>query len=481
MHPKVIASALGIVIAAGGGVMLIPTVYSLFVADGTTATLAFPALGAGLGGLILFFSTRARDTHVAIQDVFLIVVLGWCAVAAVGSLPYLLSGLMSPVNAFFEAMAGFTTTGASTIITPEEVAPSLLLWRSLCQWTGGIGIVLLFVAIGPLIGFGASQLYSAEVANPVAERLTPRIRDTAKTLAYIYLALTAAGIIALFAAGMGIFDAVNHALTAVSTGGYSTRSGSIAAFDSWPIELAVTVTMLFSGVNYALYFQAARGRLGMVSGNPELRVYLGIVAVGTTIMTVSLYAFDYQKSLVTSFREALFQSVSLLTGTAFSTADWNSWDPLSHGLLLTMMAIGGCAGSTCGGIKVVRAILLAANVRQQVFHMIHPQAITPLRLRDKVMPESLRASVLGFFFVYVATLLAGTLLVALHGVPIGDPLGATFACLNITGTFLGPVGEAQFYAGLPATAKLTLTVFMLLGRLELFTVLVVLTPSFWRS
>ena len=481
MHPKVVASALGVVVAAGGGVMLIPAAFSLFAADGTTLALGLPALGAVLVGVLLFLATRARDTHVAIRDVFLIVVLGWCSIALVGSLPYLLSGLMSPVNAFFEAMAGFTTTGASTIITPEKVAPSLLLWRSLCQWTGGIGIVLLFVAIGPLIGFGASQLYSAEVANPVAERLTPRIRNTAKTLAYIYLALTAAGIIALFTTGMGVFDAVNHALTAVSTGGYSTRSDSIAAFDSWPIELAATLIMLFSGINYALYFQAARGRLGMVSGNPELRVYLGIVAIATAIMTASLYAFDYRRSLLTSFREALFQSVSLLTGTAFSTADWNSWDPLSHGLLLTMMAIGGCAGSTCGGIKVVRAILLAANARQQVFHMVHPQAVTPLRLQDKVMPESLRASVLGFFFVYVATLLAGTLLVAVHGIPIGDSLGATFACLNITGTFLGPVGEAQFYAGLPATARLTLTVFMLLGRLELFTVLVVLTPSFWRG
>lgn len=323
MHPKVIASALGVVVAAAGGVMLIPAVFSLFAGDGTTISLGLPALGAGLGGTLLFFATRNRSANSSIQDVFLIVVLGWCSVAALGSLPYLLSGLMSPANAFFEAMAGFTTTGASTITTPENVAPSLLLWRSLCQWTGGIGIVLLFVAIGPLIGFGASQLYSAEVANPVVERLTPRISETAKTLAYVYLTLTATGVIALLVAGMGTFDAVNHALTAVSTGGYSTRSDSIAAFDSWPIELAVAVTMLLSGVNYALYFQAARGRLGQVSGNPELRVYLGIVAAATAIMTVSLYAFDYHNSLVTSFREALFQSVSLLTGTAFSTADWN--------------------------------------------------------------------------------------------------------------------------------------------------------------
>lgn len=467
--------------AAVGGVMLIPAVFSLFADDGTAAAFAIPALGALLLGAATFLLAREPDAYVSVRDVFLIVVLGWLGVACAGALPFFFSGLMAPIDAFFEAMAGFTTTGASTVLVPEEVAPSLLLWRSLCQWAGGIGIVVLFVAVGPLVGFGAAQLLSAEVANPIPERLTPRIRDTAKTLALIYLVLTFGGVVVLFLAGMSLFDAVNHSLTTVATGGYSTRSGSIAAFDSWAIELAITLGMLLSGTNFAIYYQASQGRLGRAFGNPEFRAYLGIAAAGTFLMTVSLWALDYQESLVFAFREALFQSVSLLTGTAFAAAEWNVWDPLSQGLLLLFMAIGGCAGSTSGGLKVIRCVLLARHGWQQIFHMVHPQAVTPLKLREWALSERLRISVLGFFFVYVLTLVAGTLILAMHRIPVEAAFGSVFACLNITGTFLGPVGDAQFYSDLPATAKGALTVFMLLGRLELFTVLVIFTPAFWRG
>ena len=461
--------------------MLIPLAFSLLVADGNVLAFGLPALGALTLGGLLFFLTHSREPRILRQDVFLIVVLGWLGVGIVGALPFVLSGLMGPVNAFFESMAGFTTTGASTVSVPEEVAPSLLLWRSLTQWAGGIGIVLLFVAVAPLVGFGAAQLYSAEIASPVAERLTPRIQDTAKILIYVYGALTLGGVFALLLAGMGPFDAVNHALTTVSTGGYSTRSDSIAAFDSWAVELYVVAGMTLSGVNFALYFQASQGRLGRVFRNQELRAYLGIIAVGTVVMTASLYAFDYRDSLVFAFREALFQCASLLTGTAFSTADWKVWDPLSQSLLMLFMAIGAMAGSTSGGLKVIRAILLVRHGAQETFRMIHPRAVTPLRLGDYLVPERLRTAFLGFFFVYVATLATGTLLMALHGIQIGAAFGSVFACLNITGTALGPVGDPQFYAGLPASAKMILTGFMLLGRLELFTVLVLLTPAFWRA
>jgi trk system potassium uptake protein TrkH len=481
LHLRVIANALGVIIAAGGAAMLLPALYSLLAADENARAFGIPAVVALTLGVGLSFVIRNPSAYVSRRDVFLIVVLGWLGLAAIGSLPFVLSGLMGPVDAFFETMAGFTTTGASTILTPEEVAPSLLLWRSLTQWVGGIGIVLLFVAVGPRVGFGATQLYLAEVATPMPERITPRIRDTAKILAYVYGALTFGIMAALLLAGMTPFDAINHALTTVSTGGYSTRSDSIAAFNSWAIELCVVAGMILSGVNFALYFQAAQGRLGRVLRNQELLAYLGIAAAGTVLMTVSLYAFDYQDSPVFAFREALFQSVSLLTGTAFSsTADWKAWDPFSQGLLMLFMAIGACAGSTSGGVKVVRFVLLARHARQEVFRMVHPQAVTPLKLGDRVVHERLRTTFLGFFLVYVATLMVGMLLIALHGVPIGTAFGSVFACLNITGTALGPVGDPEFYAGLPASGKGVLALFMLLGRLELFTVLVLLTPAFWR-
>ncbi len=460
--------------------MLLPAAYSFLSADGHIATFGLPALGALVLGAALFFPTRDPGAYVSGRDVFLIVVLGWIGVASLGSLPFILSGLMSPIDAFFESMAGFTTTGASTVRTPEEVASSLLLWRSLTQWAGGIGIVVLFVAVAPLVGFGAAQLYSAELATPLPERLTPRIRNTAKILAYVYGALTLGGFAALLLAGIGPFDALNHSLTTVSTGGFSTRSDSIAAFDSWAVELAVTLGMVLSGANFALYFHLVRGQTGRVIGNRELLAYLGIIATGTILMTAALYAFDYRDSLVLAFREALFQTASFLTGTAFTTADWSLWDPLSQGLLMLFMLIGGMAGSTSGGLKVIRAVLLARHASQEVFRMVHPQAVTPLKLGDRVVPERFRAAFLGFFFVYVATMVGGTLLIALHGIPLEAAFGSIFACLNITGTALDPVGSADFYASLPASAKGILTFFMLLGRLELFTVLVLLTPAFWR-
>jgi trk system potassium uptake protein TrkH len=462
--------------------MLIPAAFSLLAADGHTLAFGLPAFGALSLGAMLFLLTRLpTESYISGRDVYLIVVLGWLAVGAVGSLPFVLSGLMGPVNALFESMAGFTTTGASTVPVPEEVASSLLLWRSLTQWAGGIGIVLLFVAVAPLVGFGAAQLYSAELASPVAERLTPRIQDTAKILVYVYSALTLGGIVALSVGGMGPFDAVNHALSTVSTGGFSTRSDSIAAFDSWTIELFVVMGMMLSGANFTLYFLATQGRLRRALGNRELLAYLGIIAASTAIVTAALYAFDYYDSLVLAFRRALFQTVSLITGTAYSTANWDSWDPLSQGLLMLLMAIGACAGSTSGGLKVIRAVLLTRHAAQDAFRMVHPRAVTPLQLGSRVISERARTTFLGFFFVYAATLAVGTLLMALHQVPLGSAFGSVFSCLNITGTALGPVGDAEFYAGLPASGKLLLTFFMLMGRLELFTVLVLLTPAFWRG
>ena len=461
--------------------MLLPAAFSLVAGDGNTLAFAIPALAAIGPGAVLFLLTRSPDVRTFRQDVFLIVVLGWLGVATFGALPFVVSGVLGPVDAFFESMAGFTTTGASSVEAPEDLAPSLLLWRSMTQWAGGIGIVVLFVAVAPLVGFGATQLYTAEVATPVPERLTPRIRDTAKLLAYVYLGLTFGGVVALLLAGMGPFDAVNYALATVSTGGFSTHADSVGLFRSWAVELFLVVGMMLSGISFALYVQAVQGNLGRVLRNRELLAYLGMLAGGTILVAASLYVFDYRDSLVLSLREALFQTASLLTGTGFSTTDWQAWDPLSRTLLLLFMAIGGMAGSTAGGLKVIRVVLLARNGMQEAFRMVHPQAITPLRLGDRVVPERLRMSFLGFFFVYVTSLGAGTLLMALHGLPTGPAFGSVYACLNITGTALSPVGDAAFYAGLPATAKLILTGFMLLGRLELFTVLVLLTPAFWRG
>jgi trk system potassium uptake protein len=480
LHLRVLINALAALVAVGGAAMLVPAAYSLLAGqDDDSWVFWLPGGGALALGAALFFLSRSPSGHTSRQTVFLVVVVGWLCVATVGALPFFLAGLMGPVDAFFNSMAGFTTTGAATV-APEELSESLLLWRSVSQWMGGVGIIVLFVAAAPLLGVGATQLYEAEAPTPVAGRMTTRIRDTAKILAYVYGGLTLGGIVSLHLAGMGTFDAVNHTLATVSTGGYSTRSESVAAFDSGAVELAIAVGMVLSGTNFAIYYTVAQHGLGRAVGNAELITYLGVILASTLLITVTLYASDYRGSMALALREAFFQSASLTTGTAFTSADWSGWPPFAVAILVLLMALGGCAGSTSGGIKMVRVYLLARHVGQNMISMVHPRAVTPLVLGDRIVPERMRVAVLSFFFFYVGTLTAGTLLIALHGIPMAEAFGLVFACVNITGTFTGAVGSAQFYADLPGTAKLTLTGFMLLGRLELLTVLVILSPAFWR-
>ncbi|HWS79588.1 MAG TPA: TrkH family potassium uptake protein [Rubrobacter sp.] len=481
LNLRVIANALAALVAAVGAVMLVPGAYSMLTGPNEGWSFWIPATTALVLGLALFFLTRSRhNRYVSRQNIFLMVVVCWLGVVLVGAAPFLLAGVMGPVDAFFNSMAGFTTTGAATV-TPEELSPALLLWRSLSQWIGGLGIIVLFVAIAPLAGFGATQLYTAEAATPVQERITPRIRDTVRVLAFVYGGLTLGGVVVLHLVGMATFDAVNYALSTVSTGGFSTDSDSVAAFDSWAVELAITAGMVLAGTNFAIYYIAARRGLGRAVGNAELVTYLGVIFASTLLITADLRVSDYENSLAIAFREALFQSASLTTGAGFSTTDWSVWPPFSVALLVLIMAVGGCAGSTAGGMKAIRAYLLTRHAAQEMFRLVHPRAVTPLVLGDRVLPERIRVGVLSFFFVYVATVAVGTLLIALHQVPMGQAFGSVFSCVNIAGTFPGAAGTSQFYADLPATAKSTLAILMLLGRLELFTVLVLLSPAFWRA
>src|ERR671914_509344 len=476
-----ILNAVAMVVSAVGTAMLVPAAYSLVKAPEEAWIFWGPGVVALAVGATLYYPTRRQPrSYVSRQSMFLMVVVCWLGVVLVGTLPFMLSGLMGPVDAFFNSMAGFTTTGAATV-TPEVLSPALLLWRSLSQWIGGIGIIVLFVAIAPLAGVGATQIHTAEAATPVQERITPRIRNTVKGLAFVYGGLTLGGVVILHLVGMETFDAVNYALSTVSTGGYSTDSNSVAAFDSWAVELAITVGMVLAGTNFAIYYIAARRGLGRAVGNAELLTYLGVILASTLLIAADLRVSDHSDSLAIAFREALFQSASLTTGTAFSTTDWSAWPPFSVALLVLIMAVGGCAGSTAGGMKAIRVYLLTRNAAQEMFRLVHPRAVTPLVLGERVLPERIRVGVLGFFFVYVATVAVGTLLIALHQVPVGQAFGSVFSCLNITGTFPGAAGTSQFYADLPATAKTTLAILMLLGRLELFTVLVLLSPAFWRA
>ncbi len=481
LHLRLIFNALAMAVCAVGAAMVVPAVYSLLRTPREAWVFWFPGVVALAAGAILYYLTRRPPrSYVSRQSIFFMVVACWLVVVLVGTAPFMLSGVMGPVDSFFNSMAGFTTTGAATV-NPEQLPSALLLWRSLSQWIGGIGIIVLFVAIAPQAGFGATQMYTAEAATPLQERIAPRIRDTVKVLALVYGGLTIGGVVVLHLAGMGTFDAFNYAFSTVSTGGFATDADSVASFDSWAVDLALTAGMVLAGTNFAIYYVAARHGLGRAVGNAELVTYLGVILVCTVLVTVDLYTSAYPGSLAVVFREALFQSASLTTGTAFSTTDWSAWPPFSVALLVVVMAVGGCAGSTAGGIKAIRVYLLWRNAAQEMFRLIHPRAVTPLVLGDRVLPERTRLGLLSFFFIYVATMIIGTLLMALHNVPLGQAFGSVFACVNITGSFPGAAGTPGFYEALPATGKTILAALMLLGRLELFTVLVLLSRSFWRA
>jgi trk system potassium uptake protein len=409
------------------------------------------------------------------------VTLAWLAAAVAGAAPFLLHGsLDSPVDAFFESMSGFTTTGATLLGRIEAEPHAILLWRSLTQWLGGLGIVVLVVAIAPATGMATHRVFFAELSGVTADRLTPRIADTAKILWGIYVAFTAVGFVAFAAAGMGPFDAINHILTTIATGGFSTRTSSIAAFDSLAIELVAIVFMVLGGVNFALYWRALRGAESLRPQLPELRAYLMILVVATAVVTLSLVASDTAISVADALRDSAFTVVSITTSTGFITADFEEWDPLGQLVMLMLMFVGGCAGSTAGGMKVIRVLLLGKTAAQEIERQVRPTTVQVLRVGGRVFSEEVRKGILAFFSLYVLIVAGGTIVMAAIGVDATTAVSSVIASLNIIGPGLGEVGATENYAAIPSGGLWFLSALMLAGRLEVFTVLVLLTPSFWR-
>ncbi|HEV2062761.1 MAG TPA: TrkH family potassium uptake protein [Solirubrobacteraceae bacterium] len=471
----------GAVLAVGVGLAAC-FVVAVAGGDGATAAFGVPALVAiPLAAIGLVSPRRLRSMPLRARDGFFAVTLAWLVAAAVGAVPFLLHGTFDrPVDAFFESMSGFTTTGATLLAEIEAEPDAILLWRSLTQWLGGIGIVVLVVAIAPATGLASQRVFYAEISGITAERLTPRIADTAKIIGGLYLALTIAGFAAYWIAGMTPWDAVNHVFTTIATGGFSTRTASIGAFDSLAIELVAIAFMVAGGINFAFYWLALRGRNRIWPQAAEVRAYLSILAVGIAVATVALVATDDDLGFAASLRDAAFTVVSLTTGTGYTTADYDEWPNFARLGLLALMFVGGCAGSTAGGMKVIRIVLLLKTAGQEVQRQLRPKAVQVLRVRGRVFSEEVRRGVLGFFYVYVTVFLGGTLAMAAAGL---DPLTAAssvVATLNVVGPGLGDVGATENYAAVPEGGLWVLSALMLIGRLEVFTVLVLLTPAFWR-
>ena len=434
-------------------------------------------------GAALWFPVRRSRGDLRLRDGFVIVVAFWLALGVTGSVPLLLSDTpdLSLADAVFESVSGLTTTGATVITGLDDLPRAVLFYRHLLQWLGGMGIIVLAVAILPMLGIGGMQLYRAETPGPMKDsKLTPRITETAKALWYLYLLLTVSCGLAYRAAGMDSFDAIAHAFSTVAIGGFSTHDASVGQFDAPLVELVAIVFMTAAGVNFALHFTAWRSRGLRVYGmDPELRCYLLLLGGVAAVTSAYLYVSGTFSDPLAALRIGVFQAVSISTTTGFTTASYHEWPSFLPVLLLFASFIGGCAGSTGGGLKVIRVLLLFKQGMREIVRLVHPSAQVPIKVGGTVMPPRVIDAVWGFFATYVATFSLLLLALMATGLDQVTAFSAVAACMNNLGPGLGEVGS--HYAGVSDTAKWLLALAMVLGRLEIFTLLVLLSPTFWRG
>jgi len=483
MRLAAVQRVVGFLIAGSSLMMLPPVLVSLWYEDGTTNLFLLSAGILLLTGVLIFLPVRHATRDLRLRDGFLIVVTAWLALVLVGALPFLLltSPELSYVDAVFESMSGFTTTGA-TIITQIDVLPrAVLYYRQQLQWLGGMGIIVLAVAILPMLRIGGMQMYRAETPGPMKDhKLTPRITETAKALWLIYFGITVICVFAYWLGGMKLFDAVGHAFSTVAIGGFSTHDDSLAFWDSPTLEAVAVVFMMIAGINFSLHFTAwRRASAQPYFLDPELKVYFSLLLAFVILASFGLYFTGHYDSLATSFRYGGFQAISAMTTTGFTTADFHTWPGFIPVLLICIAFIGGCAGSTAGGMKVYRIILLYRQSSREFLRLIHPHASIPVKIGGVKTSDTVISAVWGFFFLYIASFVVMTMLLTATGLGAETAYSAVGACITNLGPALGQAGPN--YAELNDPAKIILSVAMLLGRLEIYTLLVILTPAFWRD
>ncbi len=482
MQTAAILRILGLLLMLFSLTLLPPVAVAWWYGDGALGAFLIAFAITFVTGFILWLPTRNRHHEMRLRDGFIIVALFWGSLGLSGTLPFLLAEQpgLSFIDALFESLSGLTTTGATVIVGLDELPRSILFYRQELQWLGGMGIIVLAVAILPMLGIGGMQLYRAETPGPMKDnKLTPRIAETAKALWYIYLGLTVLCALAYWAAGMTPFDAVAHSFSTVAIGGFSTHDASIGYFQSTTIEMVAVVFMLLAGANFALHFIAWRSMsLRPYRQDSEFRFYLGwlgLVALITTGYLLFTGTFDDPGS---ALHHGIFQAVSIGTTTGFTTAQYQDWPGFLPLLLLFASFVGGCAGSTGGGLKVIRVMLLFRQGYREILRLIHPSAQLPIKVGKTTLNERVVEAVWGFFSLYVAVFSIMLLILSATGLDLVTAFSAVAACLNNLGPGLGEVGS--HYADISPVAKLVLCIAMLLGRLEIFTVLVLLTPAFWR-
>ncbi len=484
---------MGLLLLCNGGFMLLAALVSGIFKDGVTLDITLAAITTLFVGVVAMFYTRGHKKEVKRKEGYIIVTLGWIVMSLSGVLPYIFSGAIDGItDAFFETMSGYTTTGASILDDIESLPEGILFWRSLTHWIGGMGIIVLAIAILPLLGIGGMQLFAAEAPGPSADKLHPRITDTAKRLWFIYFGYTVAETLLLKLAGMSFFDAINHSLATLSTGGFSTKNASLAHWNASPvIQYIVIFFMFLAGSNFVLSYFAFKGKVQKVLKDEEFKIYAIFILVFTLIAALVIYTkaevpvSQYHPMVSgaeeSAFRHALFQVVAVVTTTGFVTADFTAWTPFLTVFFFGLMFLGGSAGSTAGGIKVMRHVLIIKNGLLEFKRTLHPNAIIPVRFNNKTVTEHIVYNIIGFFVLYMLLFIIGALVLSLLGLDYLSAIGGAASSLGNVGPALGSLNPLSNFGGLPALGKWWCSFLMLAGRLELFTVLILLTPYFWRK
>jgi trk system potassium uptake protein TrkH len=482
MNFKIIFNIIGFLLMLTGLLMTTGIAFSLYYGHDDIISILISAAISVTSGIILWLITRDADKLLlGKREGYIIVTLGWLTLAIFGSIPFIIYGAIpNYTDAFFETMSGFTTTGATILRDIEALPAGLLFWRSMTQWLGGMGIIVLSLAILPLLGIGGMQLFSAEVPGVTKDKFHPRIKETAKRLWGIYVILTAAETVLLMIGGLNFFDAINHAFTTMATGGFSTKNANTAHFDSPFIQYVFIVFMFFAGMNFTLHYFALHFNFEVFKKNTEFKVYALFIIIATLIIVFihrPHHTFHFEEAV----RQTLFHVVSLTTTTGFVSSDFENWAPFSRKVFFVLLFIGGCAGSTGGGIKFVRHFLLFRNSLLELKRLIHPRAIIPVRFNGKTVSQEIILNVQAFFIFYVLLFLISSVILSLLGMDLITSLGAAATCIGNVGPGMGAVGPVNNFAGLPELAKWLLTFLMIVGRLELFTVLIIFSPAFWKK
>ncbi len=456
------------------------TLSNILDLKGDFSAILVAALITIVFGLLTHFLTRKVDKKsMSKKESYFIVSLSWVFISLFGALPFYLSGqIPSFTDAFFETMSGFTTTGASILSDIEAMPKALLFWRALTHWIGGMGIIVLSLAILPILGIGGMQLFAAEVPGPIPDKIHPRIKDTAKRLWVIYVALTVLETILLMFGEMNFFDAVCHAFATMATGGFSTQNASVALYSPYT-QYIIILFMIFAGTNFTIHYLALHGHFTRVWKNEEFRYYIfGIL--GITIIISLFLVLNANMNVEKAFRDSLFQIVSIITTTGFVTADYLAWPGYLWIIIFLLMFVGGSAGSTGGGVKVMRQIILLKNCAMELKRMVHPNAILPVRFNNKSVSQDIVFNILAFFMFYMLIVGVSIVVMMVVGLNFETSVGAVAASLGNIGPGIGHVGPVDNYSFIPDVGKWFLSFLMLLGRLELFTVLILLSPAFYK-